>query len=207
MIVADPSGSGANDPCNAYVWDRQADEQLAELNGHWTPSEFAHLLYQLGILYGSPLMIVEAGPWGGHVISELTRLGYSRLYFREALDQDKQTPDVDYSRYGWVTTGANKPRMISALKQMWSERRIKVNSLDCISEHLTYVKNGTKYEAQKGKNDDRVMCCAIYSMWALEHPYEPKREPAPEVAVPWETNLDYGGVDKDKRRAGSWVLF
>jgi hypothetical protein len=96
--------------------------------------------------------------------------------------------------------------MVKALQQMWADRRIRVNSLECLGEHLTYTKNGTKYEAASGRNDDRVICCAIYSMWALEHVYVPKAERAPEVARPWETNLDYGGTDKDARRASVWVL-
>jgi len=33
------------------------------------------------------------------------------------------------------------------------------------------VKNGIRREAQSGCHDDRVIACAIYAMWSLQHPY------------------------------------
>lgn len=179
VITADPAGAGAHapdqmkgDPACAYVWDRALDEQIAEWHGWCDPAEFAHALVWLGGLYGNPLLIPEGGAWGGHVISVLQRLDYPRIYFHEKVGDDLQTIPTHFGKYGWATTPKTKPRMVDALRHMWNERRIAVNSLECCAEHLTFVKNGTRREAQSGCHDDRVMACAIYALWSAQHPYE-----------------------------------
>lgn len=188
VIVADPAGSGANapnpqkgDPCCAYVWDRKHNEQLAELHGWLTAADFAQYLAWFGALFKNPLLIVEAGPWGGHVISVLERLAYPRLYFRERYGEQLLNAPTNWGQYGWSTTGKSKPQMVEALRELWNRRAIVVNSLKCCKEHLTFVKNGTKREAQSGCHDDTVMVCAMYAAWALEHPYVP---PTPWTRAP-----------------------
>lgn len=213
VIVADPAGAGANapdamkgDPACAYVFDRSNDEQIAEWNGWVDPDQFAQELAWLGALYRKPLMIVEAGPWGGHVISVLERLEYRNLYFRERLGDALQTTPTNWGQYGWITSAATKPLMIDALKEMWRERQIIVNSPECCSEHLTFVKNGVKREAQSGCHDDRVMCCAMYAAWAQEHPYT--RRAMARVVKP----QTMGDIIKDMIAAqsggkGKWRLY
>jgi len=178
VITADPAGSGVTtsdltkgDPACAYVWDRLNHEQVAEWHGWADADQFAQVLYYLGQLYGYPLVIPEAGPWGGHAVSSLIKLGYPSIYFRESIGEQLQTSRTDWAHFGWLTTSNTKPQMIEALKELWRDSAIKVNSPECCSEHLTFIKHGKKREAQKGCNDDRVICCAIYALWSSEHPY------------------------------------
>ena len=179
VITADPAGSGTNspdemkgDPACAYVWDRAVNEQIAEWHGWCQPHEFAMMLIWLGALYGKPMIVCEAGAWGGHVNSVLREQEYERLYYRDRIGEQLQTTPTNYGQYGWVTSAKSKPQMIDALRQLWTTRAIIVNSADCCKEHLTFVKNGVKREAQSGCHDDRVMACAIFAMWSMEHPYE-----------------------------------
>jgi len=178
VVTADPAGSGASapdptkgDPGCAYVWDRRHNEQIAELHGYLEPEEFARQLFFLGALFAQPLIVCEAGPWGAHVISALQRLQYPRIYFREQFTDGMLMARTNYLQYGWVTSAQSKPQMIASLQQLWSEKAITIRSLECIQEHITFVKNGIRREAQSGCHDDRVIACAIYAMWSLQHPY------------------------------------
>jgi hypothetical protein len=213
VITADPAGSGANaanaqkgDPCCAYVWDRAANEQVAELHGWMEPDEFAEHLWLLGQQYRFPLLVVEGGPWGGHIISELRHREYPRIYFREQFGDQRVTMPTNWGQYGWSTTGKTKPQMVDALRVMWNEKKIAVNSKACCEEHLTFVRNGTKREAQKGSHDDRVMACAIYAAWAMEHPYTP---PAPRTAKPPQTmgEIMQAMLDAERSSKGSWSFY
>lgn len=215
VITADPAGSGAHapdamkgDPACAYVWDRTRNEQISEMHGWLPPDEFGQALAWLGAIYQNPLIIPEAGPWGGHVVSVLQRLNYPRIYFRERLDDQFQMPPVNYGQYGWVTSAKTKPQMIDALRQLWRDGAIVVQSLECVAEHLTFVKNGIRREAASGCHDDRVMACAIFALWSLQHPYAPKpkvaERPRPTFGLIMRDILEEERKAEEKSRWKMW---
>ena len=221
VITADPAGSGASavttadrfkgDPYCAHVWDRRYNEQVAELHGYFMPEEFAEQLDHLHRFYGRCLTIVEGGPWGGHVISCLQKLG-TRLYFREAIGENEQVLRTDWTRYGWATTAKTKPQMIDALRDLLNDKAIIINSLETIGEMLTFVKKGASREAAQGCHDDRVVCCAIFALWSFQHAwvevtktkYEPPKPKAlGEMLAEWIKEAE---ADKSRRRAVLWQL-
>ncbi len=216
VIVADPAGSSSNapdqqkgDPACAYVWDREKNEQIAEWRGWCQPDEFASALYYLGSLYSNPLMIVEAGPFGGHVISGLQRLGYRNLYFRENLGDQLLNEPTNWGQYGWITSAKTKQLMLDALRELWRTGTVRINSLICCQEHITFVKKGpVKREAQTGCHDDTVMCCAIYAMWALHHPYAPRPTWQPKPAETYGDIIrDMLAKERSGRGQGGWRLW
>lgn len=213
VITADPSGSGSSapdqqkgDPCCAYVWDRERDEQICEWHGWTDPDQFAQELFWLWLLYGKPLLIVEAGAWGGHVIATLMRLGCDRLYFRENLADQHQNTPTNWGQYGWITSAKSKPQMVDALRDLWRNRSIRINALECVSEHLTFVKNGIKREAQVGCHDDRVMACAIFALWRFAHPYfKTPTAPPPKIQTMGDIMAEMLAAEK-QGKGGRFML-
>ena len=90
---------------------------------------------------------------------ELERLGYNNFYVREVVDRyDKE---VEH-RFGFRTTRATKPIILSNLVQIVRDNIDWINDSELLREMLTFVrKDDGKQEAENGFHDDMVMGCAI----------------------------------------------
>jgi len=110
--------------------------------------------------YGNAIVAVERNNHGHTTISTLKGM-YSNLYteVKDDLVEDKIT-----TKYGWLTTGASKPKMMFELKDAVENNLIEIPSRNILEELRTYDKEDvsvTRFEPTQTKHWDRVMALAI----------------------------------------------
>lgn len=162
-----------------YVIDNKSLKCVAKYRERLSPDQFVHKAFVLGLWYNFAYLGVEVNKDGLWVNTELFKLGYPHLYFREAIDDitNRVSPKV-----GFRTDERTRPYILSELQKMlfnfsdiWLDR-------DFLNECLTFVKNKIgRPEAMSGKNDDIVMSAAIA--------YEIRRNAAIETEKPAEQKV------------------
>jgi hypothetical protein len=74
------------------------------------------------------------------------------------------------SQLGVRTTKAVKKIGCSNMKQIVENDKVIIEDFDLINELSTYIVKGNHFEAEKGANDDLVMCLVLMS-WAMDQKY------------------------------------
>ena len=173
MIVSADVAEGleGGDYSDACVMDADTWEELATLNGHLEPDEFAACLATLAEHYDA-VVVVERNNHGHAVLSELRDLCPERI---------ARGPD---GRDGWLTNSQTKPQAIDALAEALRDALIVVRTQAALDEMQVYrVGRGGRTEAPEGYHDDRVMSRAVglgwlrlvgfgESSWAAENPID-----------------------------------
>ena len=142
-------------------------EVVARFRGHINPKYFAHLLNDLGCMYGFPRIIVEGNNQGLLTCNELgIELAYPNFYTEETLDKITQE---FRTKLGFRTGPDTKPYIINNLRTALTDKSLILKDRDIINEMLQYVvdENG-KMGAEQGSNadgekyhDDMVMGLAL----------------------------------------------
>lgn len=163
-IGADVAQGNAKDWSVAQVLNSKM-EQVAIWRGKIFPKAYAHLLDGLGRYYtgsgGQPARLaVESNSFGHTVVTELNELAYPNLFTEVKVGTLEG--DIPTETIGIRTTQRTKPLIISRLMGALSDKEIKLNDHQTISELFTYViDENYKMKAISGKNDDCVMALAI----------------------------------------------
>ena len=195
VIGGDTAGEGS-DFFVGQVLDNTSGAQVAVLRQENGEGEFVRQLYCLGRHYNDALLGVEAN-FSTFPNAELERLGYRRLYVREALDT--YTGRVRQS-FGFRTDSVSRPRILSELVELAEHHMELIHDYDTLGEMLTFVRNEAgRAEAQEGKHDDCVMALAI-----AHHIRSQQRatvEAPPEETVEWDRSMweDYDRAGPEER--------
>lgn len=165
-IGGDTAGEGS-DYFTAHVLDAKTGKQVAVLKNQFDPDLYTKQLYCLGKYYSYPtgngmredaLIGIEAN-FDSFPIRELTRLGYTNQYVREAIDTYTGRTE---KRFGFKTTSLTRPTIISFLIQIVREHTELLNDKDTMEELLTIIRNEKgRIEAPEGGHDDQMMGLAI----------------------------------------------
>ena len=156
-IGGDTAGEGS-DYFTGHVLDAKTGEQVATLKQQFDPDQYVKQMYCLGKYYKDALIGIEAN-FDSFPIMELTRLGYTNQYVREAIDTYTGRTE---KRFGFKTTALTRPTIISKLIQIVREDTDKLNDKDTLEELLTIIKNEKgRIEAPEGGHDDQMMGLAI----------------------------------------------
>ena len=151
LIAVDTAGGGVDgDYAVVEVLELETGLQCAELRKHLPARELASMAAELAREYGGALLAVERNNHGAGVLAYLeSEQRYPRLYEQGGLP-------------GWLTTAANKPRMISRLGGLLAEEPWLFSSRRLLVECRTYVTlAGGRTGAAQGAHDDCVMAIAI----------------------------------------------
>jgi hypothetical protein len=155
IVAVDPAGGGADgDYAAVQVIDMESGAQCAELQQRLRPGEATRLAVDLAHEYSSPgkpaLLVVERNNHGHGVIAHLQGgVPYEPVY---------EHGDVP----GWLTTGMNKPIIISGLNALLMETPGLFRSKRLLEECRTFVNHPSgKQGAANGTHDDCVMAFAI----------------------------------------------
>jgi hypothetical protein len=123
--------------------------QCAELRGHYTPSELARRIEELGYEYNEALIAVERNNHGHAVIVALEQSGYHNLYMQG-------------EKAGWLTTSASRPRMIEQFAARLRREPGKFASRRLLEECKTFVRRADgSAAATNGAHDDLVMAMSV----------------------------------------------
>ena len=146
----------------ATIFKVSSREQVAQIRGHWKPSDFAHHVDELCTRYHTggrmkPLLAVERNNHGHAVLLELNEhIDYPNLYMHKD------------GRPGWVTDRVSRPIMIDTFVDGVENQTIKLNDKHTLNECMTLVDNGGKIEAMGSKYDDCVIAGAIGIQMCIE---------------------------------------
>lgn len=140
------------------------------------PDDFTLILYALGMWYNQAYAGIESNKDGLWVNSELFKMGYPNLYFREQLD------DITHSvsrKIGFRTSEQTRPYILSELRKLLAENDEIWTNKDFLEECLVFVRSKVgRPEAMSGKHDDEIFATSIA--------YEIRRNAPQAFAVPSE---------------------
>jgi len=171
----------------------------AKLKNRNPPDEFAKQCFALGMWYNQAYMGIESNKDGLWVNTELFKMGYPNLYYREAIDDITNRVG---RRLGFRTDQRTRPYILAELRKMLNEYPDIWNDKDFLDECLTFVRNSLgRPEAMSGKNDDEIMATAIAYEIRRNMPeaseYEIKERPSTKEAMIMERlNELYGKKTK-----------
>lgn len=179
VVSADVSRGDAADYSAFHVIDTAASEVVAEFKGKIRPDQFAELLYDVGKRYGNALLCPESNTYGYSVIMKLHDKGYKNLYYANPKDKYDSLYGTDpkLHKIGFSTQGQSRNQILTKLEEVIRNKKIIIRSSRCVDELKTFVYNGTKAQAMKGKNDDLIMALAI-GVWLYEQGEEKTVEKA-----------------------------
>lgn len=169
VISADISRGDSKDYSTFHVIDTKSSEVVAEYKGKIRPDQFADLLHSTGKRYNKALICPENNTFGYAVIMKLHDLGYKNLYYKNKKDKFSALYGSDplIHKIGFSTQGHSRNQILTKLEEVLRNKKIRIRSSRLIDEIKTFVYNGTRAEAMKGKNDDLVMALAI-GVWLYE---------------------------------------
>ena len=166
-VGGDTAGGNGSDSdyFTAHVLDAKTGKQVATLKNQFDADLYAKQVYCLGKWYGTlnrceedALIGIEAN-FDSFPIRELTRLGYTNQYVREAVDSYTGKTE---KKFGFRTTSLTRPTIISYLIQLVREHTELLNDKDTMEELLTIIRNEKgRIEAPEGGHDDQMMGLAI----------------------------------------------
>jgi len=131
----------------------------AKYKSHIPPDELAKVANSLGLWYNKAYLGIEANKDGLWVNTELFKLGYPNLYFREEFDSiaNKVSP-----RIGFKTTMQTRDVILTELKNMINNYEDIWTNRDFLYECMTFIRNKVgKPEAMHKKHDDEIIATAI----------------------------------------------
>ena len=156
----DTAGEGSD--CYAgQMIDKTTLEQVAELSQQkMSEDEYAEQSVCLAKYYNEALIGLETN-FNAYIVKLIDKLGYRKQYISEAPADSRHKRYSD--RYGFKTTSASRPVILSELRTIFNENPGVINSHAALSEMRTFVRSddGRRYEALRGKKDDRIMALAI----------------------------------------------
>ena len=137
-----------------------------------TPTDYAHVINKIGILYNNAGVLVENNDIGGQVADLLfDDLDYDNLLFTTSNGRAGKSlcggganaePSIR-------TTTSVKAKGCSVLKLLIEQQQLVINDFNTINELSRFSKKGKSYEAEDG-NDDMVMSLVLFS-WCTTQPY------------------------------------
>jgi hypothetical protein len=162
-LAIDPSTGDGNDDGAITVIDYETREQVASISGKMTPEELAVCAVLLGYHYNNALITCETNGNGIATMNEIRKLEYpeDRLFKRYVIDSSSQR-DVRIPKFGFATTGKNRPIMITELRHAIEEKEQKINCPVALQQMKTFVrkKNG-RIEHEDGYHDDCIFALML----------------------------------------------
>ena len=171
VVGADP-GEGIS-YCAAVVISQKYNDTPLTFHARVGSSQFGYELYHMGLYIKKktgnfPLLAVERN-MGQATIAKLQDLDYptDRLYKQKTFDRVRQKIE---ERIGFVTSAANRRKMLDDLALRVRNKNLKVYDEAIIKEMLTFVINERTNEPrpESGTFSDMIMALAIGNQIAGE---------------------------------------
>ncbi len=131
-----------------------------------TPVDYASVIFNIGQKYNNAYVLVESNNMGGTVCEILFQDEYENLLYTENKGRNGKQITISgdlKSDYGIKTTKTVKALGCSTLKLLVEEAVLEVVDESTIFELNTFSRHKQSWEAEKGKNDDTVMCLVLFS--------------------------------------------
>jgi hypothetical protein len=167
IFGCDVARGDGTDYSTIQIIDIDTLEVVAEYRDKVAPDIFAHVIYTAGMDYGEAYLVVECNSFGLATAIDLSRkMDYARMYYSKNIQEIYVRP-YDYKVAeneiipGFQTTKRTRPLVVNNLRTHLREGTLKIYSKHLMAEFKTFIQNGEKPEAEKGKNDDLIFALAI----------------------------------------------
>lgn len=164
MGVDPASGTERGDNQVACVLRKDTGNQVAELRCRMEPHLAINEVEGLGIWYNCAYTAPEANSIGLEWARRLSDRGTLPIYQRQ--DPSRYEPGKLTPRLGWLTTSTSRNQIFTTMRQVVTESRCRLWSLDTLRECTTLWEgkegdNRGKIEARPNCKDDGVMAWGI----------------------------------------------
>jgi hypothetical protein len=165
LIVADVARGDGLDNSAFHIIQLDDLKQVGEYIGKLSPDDFSEVLYDVGLEYGSPMMVIENNNIGFAVLKKLQDKGYPNLYC--STKGDHQFVDPITAQWqsnvvlGFTTSSKTRPLIVAKMEEFMRNRLITINSNRLLSEMKTFIWQAGRPQAMRSYNDDLVMSFAI----------------------------------------------
>jgi hypothetical protein len=167
ILGVDVARGDGKDYSTIEIIDIEELEVVAEYRDKVAPDLLAHVIYNVAMDYGTAYVVVECNNHGLATAIDLSRkMNYPRMFYSKAISEIFARP-YDYKINeneiipGFQTTKKSRPLLINNLRIHLRDGALKFYSKQLMGEFKTFIQNGDKAEAEKGKHDDLIMALAI----------------------------------------------
>ena len=152
--------------CAAVALSQKYKDTPLTFHSRIESSQFGYELYNIGLYIKKktgdfPLLAIERNI-GQATIAKIKDLEYPshKLYKQKTFDR---VMNKEEERIGWVTTSANRRKMLDDLAMDIRKKELKIYDEDILSEMLTFVINERTNEPrpESGRFSDLIMALAI----------------------------------------------
>lgn len=174
VVGADTASGGFDFSAAQFLSKTKLDVPLvyhSKKTTSYMTDEILPILEDIAKVTGVPPIVAYERNNGGTFelerLSRLNKLNKFRLYIQpEGAGYIYQgTP----KKYGWTTSSATRPKMLSDLKEAIDSGLIRIYDRDTVNEMFAFIVNQTssswKAQAESGSHDDLIMSLAI--AWQL----------------------------------------
>jgi len=229
IVIQDPARGDGEDNSGLQVIEVESCEQVAEYRGKIDTQTFGRMGVAVATEYNNALLIIDNKNVGWSTVQVALDLGYKNLYYSY-----KNDPFLDENIHlrknydlknkedmipGLTTTTRIRPVLISKLVMYFEDRTPIIHSKRFINELRTFVWLDGKPQAQRGQNDDLVMCWAM-GMYirdtalrmrqmgielvknAIKHVHKPVYKSQPVGQTQWEMRTG----KNNERESLKWLL-
>lgn len=172
VIGVDVCRNTKKDKSWVSVWRRNDDgsiTQVAEWLGWIGPKYLGDIVTYLAILYNNAFVVPEDNDAGRSTIDTIVIYnGYTNVYIHRPIGVMSRGSDSSV-RYGFVTTGPSRQKLVYELTGAIDLRTIEIRSLHMLGEFKTFVfdiETG-KAEHADGEHDDGVLSAAFANYGSL----------------------------------------
>lgn len=132
-----------------------------------SPDVLAYEVKRGAEAYGNALVAVERNNHGHTTIATLKNI-YQNLYTEVTIDK---VEDTMTTKYGWLTTGSSKPKMLYELKSALNNKELEIPSQSILHEMRSYDKEDVsvvRFDDKQSRHWDRLMAmCIAFQMRAF----------------------------------------
>lgn len=156
-------GDGEDHSC-CHIIDTTTDEQVAEFYGKAAPDKFAELIVEYGYKYNTGKIVCELNSIGIAAAIKLKDLKYPELYYEEKVMENIHLLSEEEKENiypGHTTSPKSRERLLSELENVLRNKLLKINSVRFAKELDTFIWNGKKTQALRGKFDDAIMALSF----------------------------------------------
>lgn len=164
LIVADIARGDSEDYSTFHIIDMVHSDIAAEYMGKIPTDEFGVYLAKMGMNYNQALIVIEKNTYGVATGNKLRELRYPNLYYDpEIAEKMKYMLEEDKRKEipGFQVTVKNRELALGNLEACIRNKQIRIYSTRFASQMESFIFNGKRGQALKGKNDDLIMAMAI----------------------------------------------
>jgi len=160
ILGGDVAEGAGGDNSIAKIIDAKTLKTVAKFKSNSTdPGVFAIVVFALGAWYNFAYTGVEVNKDGLWVNTELFKMGYPNLYFRESIDDITRSVS---KKLGFKTSETTRPVILTELRKTLVNHPEAFNDRAMLGECLVFVRSKAgRPEAMSGKHDDEIFANAI----------------------------------------------